>query len=273
VVDQLALAFAPSPGLGHNQPPEPIDPAVGLCARLGESHADLLLRFRDLELACARVPDPIASEEDAATATDFIAQCQVQIRQAEAAHKREKEPFLKSGRAVDTFFKRRCDQLTAALAPAVARLKAYRDQVALAECRRHEAARQAAEQEACRAAAEAEAHRAQAERLASAGQSLADRRQAAEALRLAEEATERAAMAGQQANVPLEPTRIRGDYGATAYVIRSWSFEVVDLDRVPREYMSLDVAVVREAIIRDGVREIPGLRIFQAEALRVRGAL
>jgi hypothetical protein len=34
--------------------------------------------------------------------------------------------------------------------------------------------------------------------------------------------------------------------------------------------MSLDVTVVREAITRDGVREIPGLRIFQAEALRVR---
>jgi hypothetical protein len=68
----------------------------------------------------------------------------------------------------------------------------------------------------------------------------------------------------------LEPTRIRGDYGATAFVRRSWSFEVVELDRVPREYMSLDVTVVREAITRDGVREIPGLRIFQAEALRVR---
>jgi hypothetical protein len=54
-------------------------------------------------------------------------------------------------------------------------------------------------------------------------------------------------------------------------VTRSWTFAVVDLDRVPREYMSLDVEVVREAITRDGVREIPGLRIFQAEALRVRG--
>jgi hypothetical protein len=58
----------------------------------------------------------------------------------------------------------------------------------------------------------------------------------------------------------------------TAFVRRSWSFEVVDLDRVPREYMSLDVTVVREAITRDGVCDIPGLRIFQAEALRVRCA-
>jgi len=36
--------------------------------------------------------------------------------------------------------------------------------------------------------------------------------------------------------------------------------------------MSLDVEVVREAITKDGVREIPGLRIFQAESLRIKGA-
>src|SRR5205814_8325417 len=74
-VDQLALAFTP-PGIGHNQPPEGIDPIEALNMRLTANHADLLTRFCDLELACGRVPDPIASEEDAATATDFIAQCQ-----------------------------------------------------------------------------------------------------------------------------------------------------------------------------------------------------
>ncbi len=271
-MDQLLFAFAPSPGLGHNHPPEPVDPIDGLNTRLADSHNDLVLRFRDLELGCTRVPDPIDSEEDAATATDFIAQCQAHIKKTEAAHKREKELFLKAGRAVDAFFKRRCDTLNAALAPAVSRLKAYRDQIAAAERRRHEAARRAAEEEARRAATEAEAHRAEAERLAREGPGFADRRQAAEELRRAEDAAARAAAADERATVVLEPTRIRGDYGATAYVSRSWSFEVVDLDRVPREYMSLDVTVVREAITRDGVREIPGLRIFQAEALRVRGA-
>jgi hypothetical protein len=90
-------------------------------------------------------------------------------------------------------------------------------------------------------------------------------------LRLAEEAAHRAAVAEQQAAEALEPTRIRGDFGATAYVRRNWTFEVVDLDRVPREYLSLDTEVVREAINRDKVREIPGLRIFETEALRIRG--
>jgi hypothetical protein len=154
----------------------------------------------------------------------------------------------------------------------VSRLKAFRDRVALLERQRHEEARRAAEQEARRAAAEAEGHRAAADRLARAAQNLGDRRHAAEELQLAEAAAERAAISGREATTRLEPTRIRGDYGATAYVTRSWTFEVLDLDQVPRGYMRLDVEVVRESIARDGVREIPGLRIFQAESLRVRGA-
>src|SRR5712672_3499460 len=106
-MDQLALALSPAPGLGHNQPPEPIDLVVGLRERLSERHPALLARLRDLELGCARIPDPLESEEDAATLTDFIAQCQAAIRLAEKAHKQEKEPFLTAGRVVDTFFKRR----------------------------------------------------------------------------------------------------------------------------------------------------------------------
>jgi hypothetical protein len=92
-VNQRALVFAPPPGLGHNHPPRAIDPIEGLTARLAETHTDLVARFRDLELGCARVPDPLESEEDAATLTDFIAQCQTHIKKAEATHKQEKELF------------------------------------------------------------------------------------------------------------------------------------------------------------------------------------
>lgn len=270
-MDQLALAYPPSPGIGHNQPPELADPISGLNTRLAASHAGLVARFRDLELACARVPNPIGSEENAATATDFIAQCQTHIKKAEIAHRKEKKLFLNAGRVVDSFFKRPCENLSTALAPVVSLLKAYREEIAETERQRHEEARSAAEEEARRAAVAAKEQRAVAERLAVNAHSFAERRRAAEELRLAEEAAERAEVAGQRARAAQRPTHIRGDYGATAYVTRSWTFEVVDFDLVPREYMSLDVEVVREAITKDGVREIPGLRIFQAESLRVRG--
>ena len=270
---QLTLGIAPAPGPGHNQPPEPIDPGEGLDRQLAARHADLVARFRDLELGCARVPDPVESDDDAARLTDFIAQCQAHIKRAEAAHKTEKAPFLKAGRVVDGFFKRRCEQLLSALAPAIARLKSYRDEVARIERQLHEQAQREAAELARQAMAEAEEHRDLAERLAREGKSIEDRLWAADELRLAEDAAQLAHMASSQAKASLKPTRLHGDYGSTAYVGRSWTFEVADLDRVPREYMSLDVAVVRDAITRSGVRKIPGLRIFQTEALRVRGNL
>ena len=266
------LSREPAPGLGHNHPPEPLDPIDALDLRLSRTHRELVVRFVDLELGCARVPDPLVSEDEAATITDFIAQCQSHIKKAEAAHKQEKEYFLKAGRLVDAFFKRRCTRLTSALAPAVLRLKAYRDQIAEVERRRHEKIRVAAEADARRAADEEAEHRAEAERLAQQAQTPADRRLAAERLLLADAAATRAQAAQQVAAVTPEPTHIRGDYGSTAYVRKSWTFEVVALDEVPRDYMSLDVDVVREAITKDAVREIPGLRIYQAETLHVRGA-
>jgi hypothetical protein len=53
----------------------------GLIAPLTASHADLLARVRDLGLACGRLSYQ-SLEEDAAAATDFIAQCQLHLKQA-----------------------------------------------------------------------------------------------------------------------------------------------------------------------------------------------
>jgi hypothetical protein len=262
----------PSPGLGHNHPPEPLDPIDALDLRLAKTHRELVVRFIDLELGCARVPNPLESEVDAAATTDFIAQCQAHVKQAETAHKQEKEYFLKAGRIVDGFFKRRCTRLTGALVPVALRLKAYRDQIAERDAKRHEEARRASEEEAQRAAEEEAQHRAEANRLVEAAQSPAERQRAAEQVLLAEAAAARAAAAQQAATAKPEPIHIRGDYGSTAYVRKVWTFEVVELDAVPREYMSLDVDVVREAINKDAVRHIPGLRIYQSETLHVRGA-
>jgi hypothetical protein len=266
------LPREPTPGLGHNNPPEPLDPIEALDLRLAKTHRELVVRFIDLELGCARVPNPLESEEDAAATTDFIAQCQAHIKKAEAAHKQEKEYFLKAGRIVDGFFKRRCTKLTGALAPVAVRLKAYRDQIAERDAKRHAEALRVAEAKAQCATEDEAGHRAQASRLAQEAQSPEERQRAAEHLLLAEAAATRAAAAQQAATAKPEATHIRGDYGSTAYVRKTWTFEVVDLDAVPRDYMSLDVDVVREAITKDAVRQIPGLRIYQSETLHVRGA-
>jgi hypothetical protein len=272
VSEPPVLSREAAPGRGHNHPPEPLDPIEVLDMRLSRTHREMVVRFVDLELGCARVPNPLESEADAAAATDFIAQCQAHIKKAETAHKREKEYFLKAGRIVDGFFKRRCTKLSGALVPIAVRLKAYRDQIAARDAARHEEARRASEAEAQRAAEEEAEYRAAANRLVQEARSPVERRQAAEHWLLAEAAATRAAAAQQAAAAKPEPTHIRGDYGSTAYVRKAWTFEVVDLDQVPRDYMSLDVEVVREAITKDAVRDIPGLRIHQSETLHVRGA-
>jgi len=51
-------------------------------------------------------------------------------------------------------------------------------------------------------------------------------------------------------------------------VARRWTFEVVDVNNVPREYLSVNHVLINK-VIRDGVREIDGLDIFQVKGLRV----
>lgn len=51
---------------------------------------------------------------------------------------------------------------------------------------------------------------------------------------------------------------------------KRWTFEVVSLAKVPKEYLELDSVKVNAAV-KSGLREIPGLRIFQKEGLTIGG--
>ncbi len=266
-MDQRTVSLEDAtPGIGHNQGSATANTTAGLKHHLVSTYRDLITRFTDLEHGCARVPDPIYTEEEARLITDFIAQCQTHLRQAEAAHKIEKAIYFQGGRAVDGFFKRRCESLNEALTPVFSRLKAYRDRSQVERAARHRSLMEAAEHEAARAAE----YRADAERLANS-RSREDQQRAAQLRVLAEASVESAeAMIGEAA-AWLEPVRIQGDYGATAYVTHSWNFDIVDLNEVPRCYLILNTDKVRTAVIKEGIREIPGLNIFQTESLRVRG--
>lgn len=50
---------------------------------------------------------------------------------------------------------------------------------------------------------------------------------------------------------------------------KRWTYEIVDVEALPRQYMKPDGAKV-QAAVRDGVREIPGVHIFQTEDVTVR---
>ena len=51
-------------------------------------------------------------------------------------------------------------------------------------------------------------------------------------------------------------------------VAKRWTYKVVNITQVPRQYLILDSPTIREAI-RAGVRDIPGIEIYQEEGLRV----
>ena len=50
--------------------------------------------------------------------------------------------------------------------------------------------------------------------------------------------------------------------------MKRWTFEVVDAWKVPSDYLIVDEQAIRKAV-REGVREIKGVRIYQEESIRV----
>lgn len=61
--------------------------------------------------------------------------------------------------------------------------------------------------------------------------------------------------------LPKQQAPVRTETGSAA-ARKVWTFEVEDLDRVPRKYLSLNEKAVRDDI-RAGVRNIEGLKIFE----------
>jgi hypothetical protein len=62
---------------------------------------------------------------------------------------------------------------------------------------------------------------------------------------------------------------VRGIYGGTASLRKRWVFDVAELDVVPREFLMVDGDKVRDAI-KNGVRDIPGIKIYQEETVAAR---
>ena len=63
------------------------------------------------------------------------------------------------------------------------------------------------------------------------------------------------------------PEEVVADVGESI-TSRRWTFEVTDIKIVPRAYLALDTVAVNKAV-RDGERDIKGLRIYQETGLRV----
>lgn len=97
-------------------------------------------------------------------------------------------------------------------------------------------------------------------------------RDAAEAARNAEEAARVRELQSKAAVAPVAaaPVALKSASGSAAQT-RRWKGTVTDEQLVPREYLIVDQRLINKAV-RDGVREIPGVRIEQETGLSVRAA-
>jgi len=155
-----------------------------------------------------------------------------------------KKPVLHAQRMIDGEAKKLADRVAAAVREVETRVTAY--------LRMKEAE--------ARAAAEAEA-----QRLAEAAHNAmlaADAINTPEADDAAVQAVQEAQIAESQATAKaLELTRTRGVGGALAGLVDKWVAELVDITKVPATYLQLNESVVKAAI-KSGVRDIPGIRIW-----------
>ena len=63
--------------------------------------------------------------------------------------------------------------------------------------------------------------------------------------------------------MPIKSTvSVRGFTGASASSRKTWKYEIIDPDLVPRELCEPSPAKLRTAV-NSGIREIPGVRIYE----------
>ena len=186
----------------------------------------------------------IADDYTAGISADFAKDLKAAANALDETRTRIKKPILHAQRLVDGEAKKLSDRVASAVREVEARVTTY--------LRAKEvAARAAAEAEARRLALEAEA------RIAEANESNTE-----DAIEAAVESMDAASKADETANArALELTRTRGVGGALTALQDRWAFEVVDITKVPTHLLQVNDAAVRLAI-KQGAREVPGLRIW-----------
>lgn len=231
-------AANPRATMGNNRPPLDVEARAAFDDALDQREG-FRQRLTDLTAAADRAY--ATDEASAGRCGELVKQIRAAVKVIEDAHKTTKEPYLLAGRAVD-----------AAKNEAVAPLEAAKKTVEGKQTqflREQEAIRQA-EMRRQREAEEAR-RREEAERAAAANAS---------------------APAEEPAYTPppvVEPERqvIRGDYGADVSGQRVWLSQVEDYELAfiavannQKVREAIDTAI--KAMVRAGVREIPGVRVW-----------
>lgn len=178
-------------------------------------------------------------------------------------------------KAVRNLFRPYLDRLEAAEHALKKKIADYSYQQRLEQQRKEAEAREAARRQQEKIDAEQRAIREEAERKAAeAAKDLEKEKD--EARRAALEKTIADETAAAQAQPPVviapvieqKPTVTRTETGS-GHLRMDWTFEVTDPAQVPRKYLEVNERAIR-ADVKAGIREIPGVRIFEKPIMNIR---
>lgn len=188
--------------------------------------------------------------------------------QVESLRKSTVQPLNDHVKDVNNLAKSFTEPLDAAERDLKAKISAYQTQLRIEQERKAAEAREAARKLQEQIEAEQREIREAAERKA---------KEAAEALKKETDEAARAALQRtideetEAANVPVQvavspvipeaPKAVRTESGS-AHQRMTWTFEIEDGAKVPRAYLAVDEQKIRQAV-KAGIRQIPGVRIFE----------
>lgn len=202
---------------------------------------------------------PLETAEQYARLSELLARGKAAAKGLDGVRKAAVGPLNDQVKEINGIFRPLSDALGAFEARAKRLILAWRQLEAAERRRQQEEARRKQEEAAVR---EAEAMaKAQAAKTA----------KARERALIAAQAASKAQMAAAVSEpVGPAPRGIRTDSGSSS-TTTYWTFKVMKPELVPREWLLIDKKAIGAAVRRkDGVREIPGVAIYEEESLAVR---
>lgn len=193
----------------------------------------------------------ITNDEELNFAAEFLGDLKGEIKSVEETRKTFVKPFQNATKRLNDAFKIRLEPLQKVEIQLKGKVKAYTDEQAR---KADEKARLAKEEQAQREKDAAEKIKA------------AEKAGDEEALKEAQE--EKASIENEVVAVEATKTSVRTESGLVSQR-KVWKFEVVDEEKIPREFLTIDEKKINQAI-RDGAREIAGIKIFQDTQISVR---
>lgn len=273
-------------GVIEAPPAEPVEGEIILPAAVKRQEEAITEARSAVEVAVARAEQvQVRNQEEANAAAGILKNLSKQRRDIEASRKELVGPIKEHAKKIDEKFRTVREPVEAAEKVLKGKIQSYTDEVErLRRAEEERLRREVAEREAAqraereRAEAEARAAREKAEAEARAAEEEARRVAQADAdsaaAQAALEAAEAKAAELDEAKLQEQTLDALPDLPVPVPVVaeapkvegvqmrKVWTFEVESVALIPAEYLVVDEKKIRQAV-RDGVRDIPGVRIFK----------